>query len=59
MTTRRPAWKLLPMIVALMGALLAAVERLPVPPAIRTILQARGDVAATTSPSLLRAARLK
>jgi hypothetical protein len=39
MTTRKPAWKLLPVIVVLMGALLAVIERAALPPAIRTALQ--------------------
>lgn len=37
--SRKPAWRLLPCIVAVMGALLAVIERIALPPALRTILQ--------------------
>jgi hypothetical protein len=38
-TTPKPAWRLLPLIMAVMGALLAVTERLVLPPSARIMLQ--------------------
>jgi hypothetical protein len=39
MTTPKPTWRVLPIVMAVMAALLSVVERVALPPSVRTLLQ--------------------